>query len=80
MCMDCPFIFVISGLIVALIMNTAAAGATVRLCYSSKHHLFDFVSSAHNFLKHRKRRSGGHNVVGTGGFKFVSFCLTSPRG
>ena len=50
--MDCPFIFIVSGLIVALIMNTAAAGATVRLRFSPKYHLSDFVFSAHNFREH----------------------------
>jgi hypothetical protein len=52
MCMGCPFIFVFSGLIVALIMNTAAAGATVRLRFSPEYHLSDFVYSARNFPEH----------------------------
>lgn len=53
--MDCPFIFIISGLIVALIMNTAAAGATVWLRLSPNYHLSDFVSSAHNSPEHTSR-------------------------
>jgi hypothetical protein len=75
-CMDFPFMFVITGLIVALIMNTAAAGATVRLRSSPKYHLSDFVYSAHNFLNIPQGSSGG---VSTGDSKFVTFCLSSPR-
>jgi len=77
--MDCPFIFVISGLIVALIMNTAAAGATVRLRFSPKYHLSDFVAVPIIFLKIPQGSLGGHIVVGTGDSIFVSFCLSSPR-
>jgi hypothetical protein len=56
--MNFPFIFVHSGLIVALIMNTAAAGATVWLRFSPKCHLSDFVSSARNFLEHTLKELG----------------------
>ena len=41
--MDYSYNFVISGLIVALIMNTAAAGATVWLRLSRKYHLSDLL-------------------------------------
>jgi F0F1-type ATP synthase membrane subunit c/vacuolar-type H+-ATPase subunit K len=44
-----------SGLIVALIMNTAAAGAVVRVCLLPKYQLSDFVSSAHKFPEHTSR-------------------------
>ena len=79
MCMGCPFIFVISGLIVALIMNTAAAGATVRLRFSPKCHLSDLFTVPIIFLNIPQGSSGGHIVVGTGDSKFVTFCLSSPR-
>jgi hypothetical protein len=42
--MDCPFTFVFSGLIVALIMNTAATGIPVGLPLTSVYHLSDLVS------------------------------------
>ena len=59
------FYIVISGLIVALIMNTAAAGVAVRLRFSPKHRrCLTFVSSAHNYLNIPQGSSGGHIVVG----------------
>jgi hypothetical protein len=78
--MICPFIFVVSGLIVALIMNTAAAGATVRLRFSPKYHRLTLFPVPINFLNIPEGSLGGHIVVvGTGYSKFVSFCLASPR-
>ena len=51
MCMDRLFISIILGLIVALIMNTAAAGATVRLRFQQSIICLTLSPSAHSFSK-----------------------------
>jgi F0F1-type ATP synthase membrane subunit c/vacuolar-type H+-ATPase subunit K len=61
---DCPRTFALLGLIVALIMNTAANGGSVRpLSFPSCISPLILFLSAHNFPKHTSRRLGG-NVVG----------------
>ena len=79
-CIDCPFYICVPGLIVALIMNTAASGVTVRLRFSSKYSLSDFVSSAHNFPENTLRELGRPHCSWLLKFQIrIIFCLSSPR-